>query len=306
MDAEPPARAPRRRPLRGIEPLKRDGVVEVARVGGVDGEHVSVADIAIARRQSADLVENARARLVERRLAERRLELMTRHDGIDAEVRGIGGAKHLLHDAGRRRATRGKRADAHADEGAVLDVGIVGPTREDVVGYARVGGNHHAERLRHLVAADHDVMSAIENAHDARDGQALPLVGRRRGLAGAASAFRALARAASPLRGKLDEIPVERAVEHLLRDEVLALGGLHESEPTRAHHENPVRVGARRAPGMRTRTAQCDPPDTYEWESERAVSCAMSIWVSTSSSPFEMDTSGTTPMPSMSWPKGLR
>ncbi len=164
--------------------LKRDGVVEVARVGGVDGEHVSVADIAIARRQSA-ISSRTHARASSSAASPNVVSNLWRATTASTPRFAESAEPSTSSTTPVAPCDAWERADAHADEGAVLDVGIVGPTREDVVGYARVGGNHHAERLRHLVAADHDVMSAIENAHDARDGQALPLVGRRRGLAGA-------------------------------------------------------------------------------------------------------------------------
>ena len=91
----------------------------------------------------------------------------------------------------------------------------------------------------------------------------------------------------------------------MLGHEILPFGGLNEAVSSRAHDEDAARVSARRTPGMRTRATHRFPP-RYEAESERAVSIAMSIWVSAPSSPLDMDTSGTTPMPSISCPKGLR
>ena len=77
-------------------------VIEIPRIIRVDGEHKTLAQVAIARRERPDLVNRGTARLRERSVGESRLELMAGDDGINSLVEPVDMFEHFL-DMPRRR-----------------------------------------------------------------------------------------------------------------------------------------------------------------------------------------------------------
>ena len=256
MHPQPPAHGPR--PALVHEPhaaghlaalqndgLQRQSVVEVAGVGGVDGEREALPQVAVALRERARLVQHGGARLGERTVRERRLQLATRHDEVHAHPLVARLPDDLLHHAGGRGVARGERGDANAHERAVRHVRMVGAHGEDVVGYARILGHHHAEGLGHLVAAHERVVRAVDNAQHPRG----------RLVAGARSALVRLACAALAARGRqgrhLHQIAVEGTGHLRCGNEVGALGRLHEAEAAAMDGQHAARVAAGAASRMR-------------------------------------------------------
>ena len=225
--------------------MQRQGVIEVAGVGGVDGEREALPQVAVALGERARLVQHGGTRLGERAVRERRLQLVARHDEVHAHPLVARPPDDLLHHAGCCGVARGERGDANAHERAVRHVRMVGAHGEDVVGYARILGHHHAEGLGHLVAAHKRVVRAVDDAQHPRG----------RLVARAGSTLMRLARDALAARGRqrrhLHQVAVEGA-GHLRRgNEVGALGRLHEAEAAAVDGQHAARVAAGAASRMR-------------------------------------------------------
>ena len=283
--------------VRQNDGIQRKRVVEVARVGGVDGEREAAAQVAVAGRKRALLIEHGGARLGEGVFGKGGFQPVARNDHLHARACVVGAPHHFLHHAGGRRVARGIGLYAHPHERAVLYVGPVGAAGEDVVGDARVFGHYHAERFGHLVAPNQRVARPLHHAHDARCG---PLPGRggrpagRAPAAGAAAAFLRQGR-------QLHHVAVEGAAHLGGRHEELPFGSLHEPVSPAVHRQHAARVRAGGTPRVRARTGHGGYPCT----SDSAVSKARRFWASLAALPAATVLSGSTPTPSMSWPRGL-
>ena len=218
--------------------LDRDGVVEIAGVGGVDGEHEAPAQVAVARSKGAFGVDPCLCRLCERRFGKRGFQLVARYDEVDCHALVVLVAEHLDHVARRRRVAVRKRGDGHAHDGAIGNMRVIGEHRENVVLDKRVCGHDHPERLSAVEITYDLVMGALEHAHDA--GHA-PMRVRARCLPPRIRAF---------YRCDFHHVIGKRAVHVLLGNEILALSGLHEPVPAAVHLHASTRIAACRSPGM--------------------------------------------------------
>lgn len=143
--------------------LQADRIVEVPRIGRIDGERETLPQVAVPRRQRAVLVEHRASRLRKRPFGEHRLQLVTGDHHVYGRVLVVGEPEHLLDNAGGRRVARRKRRDAHAHERSVFDVGPVGTHGEYVIGDVRIFGHDHAERFGHLVAPHERVVRTVDD-----------------------------------------------------------------------------------------------------------------------------------------------
>ena len=256
MHAQPPTRHPEPALVHhadaGSNPAGRNGlqadrIVEVPRIGRIDGERETLPQVAVPRRQRAVLVEHRASRLRKRPFGEHRLQLVTGDHHVYGRVLVVGEPEHLLDNAGGRRVARRKRRDAHAHERSVFDVGPVGTHGEYVIGDVRIFGHDHAEGFGHLVAPHERVVRTVDDPQHAR----------RRLLSCAKICFAfmrlLLAAALHGQRRHFHEIAVERTRHLGFRNEELALRRLHEAEAASAHAQHAPRVATGMPARMGTR-----------------------------------------------------
>ena len=195
--------------------LDGERVIEISCIIRVDGEHETLAQVTIARRERPNFVNRGTTRLHERSVGERRLELMAGNDGINPLVEPVDMLEHFLDMPRRRGIAGGELRDANADNRAVFHIGGLGELGEDVVGDMRVERHDDAEWLGHLEPADNDLMGTLDHRDDARS----TLVT----IATAAGTFsRAALRGIRRQRGNFDQIAVEGASELGVRNEEFA------------------------------------------------------------------------------------
>ncbi len=110
-----------------LQIVQRQRVVEVLGVGGIDGEHEALRQIAIARDERPFRIQHGRSSLGKRSVREHRLQFVARHNEIHSHPHLVGRIGDNLLDMPRSRAlARGKLGDAHAHEGPVGNIRIVG------------------------------------------------------------------------------------------------------------------------------------------------------------------------------------
>ena len=149
--------------------LDGERVIEISCIIRIDGEHETLAQVMIARRERPDLVNRGTTCLRERSVGERRLELMAGNDGINPLVEPIDMLEHFLDMPRRRGIAGGKLRDANSDDCAIFHIGRLGELGEDIVGDMRVERHDDTERLGCLEPANDDLMGALDHRDDARN-----------------------------------------------------------------------------------------------------------------------------------------
>ena len=148
--------------------FERNRIIEVARIGWIDGEDKALAKVAIPLAQRAFNIKFRIASLLERSFRKRSLELMTPDDEVDRNALVIGFTQDLLDDSRRCAVPCGERSDADADNRTVGNARRVLDLSEDVVIDARVFRNNDTERFSDLVTPDNDIVRTLNNGDDAR------------------------------------------------------------------------------------------------------------------------------------------
>ena len=173
--------------------------------------------------------------LRERRIGKHGLELVARDDEIDGDSLVVLVAEHFDHMARRRRVAIGKSRNRNSNNSTICNFRMLCKGRENVMPDERVDRLDHAERLSTAEIADKLVMRPLDNAQH---------TGRLLALAGSLASMRPLD------RRDFHHVIGKRAAHLLARDEVFALGCLHEAIASAPHVDAPARITARRATGV--------------------------------------------------------